>query len=396
MTFPLQLSKDYIKLDDTKARTTPKEIPVEYGVAERFGLCRTYFTSSTKKIRVIRLLGGGNVETGYTKYLKVVEDLNREFHKMCEILDDRILGYTVFDSFAGHSHKKTSSLKHEVEKRGIPSYKKLMTVHKILKNFKKLEAIRKSSLHYIPIDQRIPLTEKFIKKYYWNKKMTTGQIAAELVVPEIHVQKEIKRLGMKKKDNGIKLRGKKGFVMPEEQKIKHQNQPHARAVVQICPRTFKILRRYNSTGAVERDGWSRENVRKAIKSAGLHDGFLWSYDGTEAEIIERAKGKGNLKKKLKIWENGPIQKETLQKLYIDQDLNKDEIAEILGCTPGAVACCASRFGLTKRINIDDATLKRLYLDERRSAKEIAEMTGYAPSSISTYLSNRGIKRSKTK
>lgn len=394
----LGLAADYIPIDQREdepiiIKNKSNSILVnEYDIAMKFGLSRNFFTAKTKKIRLIRLLGAGNVEDGYIKYLQLTENLMKDFNEICEILENRIWGFKTFDQFMEQKHPYTQKLKREVNTYGITRYQKISTIHKVINSFRSLEKIRQKALSYIPLDKRLPLTEKFIKKYYWREKMTTEMLANELIVPEVWVQKEVTRLGMQKKQNGIKLRGRKGYVMPEDEKKKHRKQPHARAVVQICPRKFTVLRRWDATGAVERDGWSRENVRKAIKSAGLHDGFLWAYEGKEKEIIDRAKARGNLEKKLKIWENGQIPKETLYELYIEQDLNFEQVAEILGHTPGAIACRCSKFGFKKRVNISTQTLKTLYIDQGLSAKEIADMYGYKHKSISTYLSKRGIKR----
>ena len=379
----LGLAKDYIPFDE---RHPEKNIEIvdspAYGAkhdlraaAKKLGLSHNTFYASTKRNRAIRLLGKGDMIKGYHLYEDILKKAEQSFDEMCQILDDTPRGYITFDSFREAKKDTTYTLRKDVDKTGIKQYKKLTRVHRALKDFHAMQVLKKKPLLYIPIDKRVPLTKNFITKYYWEQKHTTEQIADILIVPEVWVQKEVKRLGMGKKDNGIKFRGKKGFVMPKEQRVKHQNQPHARAVVQICPRTFTVLRRWNATGAVERDGWSRENVRKAIKSAGLHDGFLWSYEGQETEIIDRAKAKGNLEKKLKIWENGHIQNEVLYDLYIVQDLNKEQIAAKLGCTPGAVACRASKFGFKKRANISTETLKALYIDQGLQAKEIGFILG---------------------
>ena len=183
--------------------------------------------------------------------------------------------------------------------------------------------------------------------------------------------------------------------MPEHEKVKHRRQPHARAVVQLCPVSFKILRTYNATGAVERDGWSRENVRKAIKSAGLHDGFLWAYQGEEENIIQKAKAKGDLAKKLRIWENGEITKEDLQRLYIDQNLTTHQVAKILGCHHSTVAGKAMRFGLSKKKKpLSKAELKDLYIVRGLQAHEIAAQTGRTTKTITTYLSRMKIHKYK--
>ncbi len=398
----LSIAKNYIPYDEIgkKKHTIRKEykadhLPNVYDAALSLGLCKTYFTSKTKNTRLMKLLGAGNVKVGYEKYMQLTDQLTKALNNVHDILDNRVWGFKVFDHFSGHTERYTQRLKYEIDNRGITNYKKIHTVHQILKSFKALEQIKNTALLYIPIEKRIPLTEKFIKKHYWTASLTTEQIADELCVPESWVEQEITRLGMKKKDNGIKRKGRKGWKPPEGYGEARRNQPHARAVVQICPKTFLVLRSFDSTGAVERDGWGRENVRKSIKSAGLHDGFLWAYKGKEAEVITRAKAKGTLERKLELLEKGKIRKEDLQRLYIEQKLSKEEVAEILGFSPATIVSSASRFGLTKRTNISDELLKHHYIQEGRSAKEIADMYGYKACSISTYLSKRGITRKRT-
>lgn len=400
----LQLAKDYIPFDIRHPKTQVKKVsetpPKDMkrklrDAAHVLNLAPTTFYAKTKRNRAIKLLGKGDMIKGYHIYESILIKIQDSFHLMCEALRETPRGFETFDGFRDVMKNTTYTLEKDIHKSGIKQYNKLLRVHHTLKDFQALQDIKKHTLKYIPLERRVPLTKNFLTKYYWEEKHTTGQIADMLVVPEIWVQKEVRRLGMQKKPNGIKLRGKKGFKMPEEQKVKHRNQPHAIPVVQICPREFTVLRRWNATGAVERDGWNRENVRKAIKSAGLHDGFLWAHEGMEDEIIARAKAKGNLEKKLKIWENGHIQKEVLYDLYVVKGLNKEQIAAKLGCTPGAVACRASKFGFSKRVNISTETLKTLYIDQGMKAKEIAQMYGYSTQSIATYLSKRGIKRKTT-
>ena len=406
MTHPLQLAKDYIPYDGMlpvaqverivgqkiKPDTKPKSGAV---VAIELGLSYNYFTAKTKKVRCMKLLGAGDLKRGYEKYMELTAKTVESLNTMFDTLSNRIWGFEVFDRFAGLSEGFTRNLQNNLKQSDISQFGRLSKAHTMLKHFRDLEHLKSKALLYIPIEKRLPLTEKFIKRYYWRENMTTYQIANELVVPERHIQAEIKRLGMKKRENGIKPRGKKGFKMPEEQKVKHRKQPHSRVTVQIDPETFKVLRTFSSTGAVERDGWSRENVRKAIKSAGLHDGFLWAYEGEEEEMVQRVKAKGDLSKKLKIWKNGKVSKESIQELYIDQGLNKEEVAAILGCVPDTVAQCASRFKLSKQTKITTETLKRHYIKEGMSPGDIADMYGYSVSSIRTYLSKRGITKKKT-
>ena len=390
MTHPLGLSPDYVKLETRKRMPT---ITVNNGqeAAKELGLPRNTFFAKTKRNRVIYLLGKGDPWEGHDVYERIIKDVKTAFLSACEVLNSMLRGYETFDSFTQNQYN-TKALRNDVLRIGVYQHKKVTRIHRLLKDFIEFQALRKNPLGYITIEERLPLTRRFVIKHYWTDKLTTEHIAKELVVPEGWVKSEITRLEMEKKKNGIKLRGKKGFKMPEEQKVKHQNQPHARAVVQMDPRSFKVLREFNSTAAVERDGWLRENVRKAIKSAGLHDGFIWAYLGEEEAMIKRVKENGNWERNLKIWENGHITREEIQDLYIDQDLSTAEVAKILGVTAGAVAVRASKFGLTKQKNISDERLTQLYVCEGMTAQQIAEQEGYTLSTIRTYLCKRNIRR----
>jgi len=246
---------------------------------------------------------------------------------------------------------------------------------------------------YVPFEERVPLTASFMIGHYWHQKKTTEEISRELNVPEGWIQKEIRRLGVQKRENGIKLKGRKGYIMPEAERKKHRVQPHAKPVVQISPKTFRTVKEYSSTGAVERHGFRRENVRKAIKSAGLHNGYLWAHKGLEKPIIESAKKRGNLQTKLQASAYKRPTKTQLKKLYIDNSMTASECAEIFRCNKGTIAVLAMNYGLkkrTKKVSIDE--LKHLYLEEGLQAKEIAERVGATAKTVSTYLSKNGIRK----
>jgi len=267
------------------------------------------------------------------------------------------------------------------------------------KNYEELEADEtqkdQEQTNYIPFDQREPLTKQYLLDNYWARKKSAPEIAKELNVPEGWVRNEIKRLGMQKKQNGIKVKGhRKGYVMPKDERAKHQNQPHAKPVVQICPKTFKIVAEYNSQGAVERYGFRRENVRKSIKNGGLHKNYLWAFKGMEKAIISVAIKRGNIDKKLQALNYKQPSKSELKDLYITANMTLQECAEIFKCSKTTIAVLAAKYGLKKRTGkISEDELRKLYIDQGLKAKEIANMTGYTKSSIATYLNKYGIKRS---
>lgn len=248
-------------------------------------------------------------------------------------------------------------------------------------------------VEYVPHEEREPLTFSFVIQEYWHKRKTHEEIARDLNVPKSWVSKEIRRLGAGKKKNGIQHKGRKGFVMSKEQRKKRENQPHAKAVVQICPKTFSVIKEYSSQGAVERNGFRRENVRRAIKTAGLHRGYLWAFKGMEKPTIESARNRGNLKGKLQASEYKKPTKKQLKKYYIDSDMSVEECAKVFTCHPGTVARLAMEYGLKKRTEpVTPEVLHKLYVIEGISPKEIGKRFRKKESSIRTYLSRYGIKK----
>ncbi len=249
---------------------------------------------------------------------------------------------------------------------------------------------------YIPLEKRKPLTASFIIHNYWSSQKTTLEIAEYLNVPESWVIGEIRRLGLQKRANGIIVKGGlKDTIMSKEEREKRENQPHAKAIVQICPKTFEIIREYSSQGAVNRYGFKRENVRKAIKRGGLSKGFLWSFKGLEQATINIAKRRGNLEVKLQAAKYIPPTKKELYNLYIVQGKTSTQIAHQYKCHKNTIARLCSKFKLHKpKTNLTIEKLKKLYQEEKLLAKDIAKMYGLSVKTIASYLSRNGIKKYK--
>ena len=252
---------------------------------------------------------------------------------------------------------------------------------------------------YTPLDKREPLTPSFIMKEYWANQKTTCEIAKELNVPESWVQKEIRRLDLGKKKRGIRHKsGHKDTVMSKEQRQKRQNQPHAKPIVQICPKTYMTVKEYSSQGAVERHGFNRENVRRAIKTCGLHKGYLWAFRELKEATIRVAQKREHItKRKLQASQYKRPTKKQLEQLYIIQGKTLEECADIFRCHKTTLAILAGKYGLRKRTEkINITQLKDLRIVQGLSVKEIAQQLGYTHKTISTYLSRAGIKLNKRK
>lgn len=294
---------------------------------------------------------------------------------------------------------KITTIKRQRVKEGFANSRFTLTTAELIKNtfdewYSSYLNYEEVEPEYIPLEHRKPLRADYIKFNYWYSQKTTSEIAEELNVPQGWVIGEIRRLGLQKKANGIKVKsGHKDTTMSQEQREKRENQPHAKPIVQICPKTFKIIREYNSQGAVNRYGFSRENVRKALKRCGLSGGFLWAFKGAEQATINVAKRRTKIDVRVQVHEYVPPTKEELHNLYIVQGKSATQIAKKYGCHKGTIAQLAMKYELKKRtgkISIKD--LKRLYIDEKLQAKEIAYMYGRTPKTIATYLSRSGIRR----
>lgn len=75
------------------------------------------------------------------------------------------------------------------------------------------------------------ISKQWLKQKYWNEEKTAVEIAEIRKTTETYIKDQIKVFGLGKKKNGIKLKGKKGYVMPEHEKEKHRIQPNAKEVV---------------------------------------------------------------------------------------------------------------------------------------------------------------------
>jgi len=249
---------------------------------------------------------------------------------------------------------------------------------------------------YIPPKHRTPLTDEYVKTNYWIKQKTISEIAEELNVPQGWVIGEIKRLGLQKKINGIKVKsGQKGTTMSKEQRTKRKNQPLAKPIVQICPKTFTVVREYTSQNAVNVHGFSRGDVRQALKRCGLSGGFLWAFKGMEEGTIKVARKKQKIDVRVKVHEYIPPNKEELYKGYILEGKSAAQIAKLYGCHKNTIAKLCSKYKLNKpKSNLTIEKLKKHYIDEKMMAQDISKLYNLSEATIRTRLSKNGIKKRK--
>jgi hypothetical protein len=361
------------------------------------GIDERYLVNPNTKYGKFYKKGMFDIE-GYNSWLTEKEEYNRYIFETVD-LAEFILNKLGEDSF----YKLIPTLKRQAVKKGILRQKFSKSIASLIReifedewmdDYLSDEISQEGVTKYIPIEERQPLTEAYIMRVYWAEQKTLDEIAKELNVPSSWVQKEIKRLGLGKKERGIRHKsGHKGKVMSKEERQKRQAQPHAKPVVQICPKTYLVINEYSSQGAVERSGFNRENVRKAIKSGGLSKGYLWAFKGYETATIKVVEKRGTLKRKLQAREYIRPTKPQLEKLYITQNKTLGECAEFFKCHKTTIAILAGRYGLKKRTGkLNMEQVKKWYLENGLMAKEIAERTGRTTKTIATYLSRAGVTR----
>ncbi len=237
-----------------------------------------------------------------------------------------------------------------------------------------------------------PLKCSELKYLYWKLKKTSKMIALKLNISESSVWMMIKECDLSKKKYKIKKRGRKGYKMPESEKAKHRIQPHAKKVVKINPYTFEILKTYRSISAVEEDGYNRENVRRAVKTAGVHKDYLWAYNGLEEGTIRVAQ-KRNIEKKMKILNIKKPTKKELENMYLKDNMTLKNIAKIFDVSMGCIAKQIKKYNLYKRKELPFFT-KDIFIKELKkgmSISKIAEKYKRKRSSIMTYKSRWKIR-----
>lgn len=248
---------------------------------------------------------------------------------------------------------------------------------------------------YVPLEKRKPLNAEYIMRVYWVEKKTTQMIAESLNVPEDWIIKEIKRLGLGKKQCSIKRKGRKGSVMSSSEREKRQKQPHAKPVVQIDPNTFEIVREYSSVKETERYGFARSNVRSAIRRVGLHKGYMWAYKSLADGTIRVCKKKDVLGKKLQAYNYKRPSKDELENHYKLQGKTLKECGRFFGCHPFTIATLAGKYGIKKRDKkIDIKKLEYLYVECNLTARDVALKCGCSATTVATYLSRNGIKKAQ--
>jgi len=229
-------------------------------------------------------------------------------------------------------------------------------------------------------------SKSFLITQYWQLQKSVPMIAEEFGASVNFVWTKIREHGLQKQKNGIRLRGRRNYTMPDEEKAKRRNQPHAKRVTAIDAKTLEIKKTYRSITATEEDGFSREHVKRAVRTVGVHRGHLWALEGTEAGVIQVAKKRG-LEKKLEVLTKKRPSKKWLYEHYVVQDMTAYACAKKWGCSTGTITRAVREYELFKRKNkptLDENILLREML-AGNSVAEIARKYGRKKETVQTYI-----------
>lgn len=149
LNHPLKIAEGYVLMKDRveapKLRVRNKNLAPKRDVqkvylnqklAEKYGEPKTYFYPYTapRRARAFLILGSGNTEKGYLKYLNIKRDVLKRFKSIALLLKrDRQL--RAFSLYLTHTDSYLSSYISRLNEKGITSYMTLVDTHNINKQY---------------------------------------------------------------------------------------------------------------------------------------------------------------------------------------------------------------------------------------------------------------------
>lgn len=133
------------------------------------------------------------------------------------------------------------------------------------------------------------ISKIWLKKKYWDEEKTDFEIAKIRKVPTTYIQELIRKYDLSKKKNGIKLKGKKGYSMPEKEKEKHRVQPHSKEIAVFKANSLKPIGTFRSINyAAQMLEVCRNHIKDCLnpnKKRWSTKGYRFEYKKYKGEII---------------------------------------------------------------------------------------------------------------
>jgi hypothetical protein len=133
------------------------------------------------------------------------------------------------------------------------------------------------------------ISKEWLQTKYWLEELTDEEMAKARNVSVSFIRSLISKYGLQKKQNGVKLKGKKGYIMPEHEKAKHRNQKHAKEILVFKVKSKKPIGCFSSIASaatalnLKRQHISAclnpDNVKKTVK------GYRFEHKRYKGEIL---------------------------------------------------------------------------------------------------------------
>lgn len=133
------------------------------------------------------------------------------------------------------------------------------------------------------------ISKEWLKKKYWFEQKTDIEIATARKVSINYIQDLIRKYDLSKKKNGIKIKGKKGYEMPEHEKEKHRIQPHAKEILVFKGSSTKPIGTFRSINhAATELNLCRSHIKDCLnpnKTRWSSKGYRFEHKRYKGEII---------------------------------------------------------------------------------------------------------------
>lgn len=132
------------------------------------------------------------------------------------------------------------------------------------------------------------IPRNWLKQRYWYDKVTIPKLAKRKKVSKAHICRLINEYGLKKKENGIKQKGRDSFKMSESQKALIKKMQTSRKEVIVHTKKGSFVGIYESLREVSRElGIDRRNITRCLRATAPAStgGYTFKLKRYKGEII---------------------------------------------------------------------------------------------------------------
>lgn len=133
------------------------------------------------------------------------------------------------------------------------------------------------------------ISKQWIQTKYWDEEKTAEEMAVLRKVTRYYIEDLIKKYELQKKKNGIQVKGKRNYVMPEHERAKHRVQKYAKEVLVFKGKSKNPIGVFCSINQVAKKfNLRREHIRDCLnqnKPRWTAKGYRFEHKKYRGEII---------------------------------------------------------------------------------------------------------------